>query len=60
MATSIDLQIKCLSKEIRRRKAKFPKIVADGKMNSEDAALEIQTMQDALETLTQLKGLVLR
>lgn len=56
----IDQQIRCLMNEIKRRKRKYPKLVETGIMTEADSLYEIQTMQAALETLTQLKGMVNR
>jgi phage gp45-like len=56
----IDQQIRCLANEVKRRKKNYPKLVGKGLMTEVDASYEIQAMQAALETLTQLKGMVQR
>lgn len=58
MSISIDMQIKCLSNEIERRKKTFPKLIEVGRITEEKALVEIETMRAAYQTLTQLKGLV--
>lgn len=60
MAVSIDLQIKCVKAELKRRKKVFPYLIESEKLKQDEADLEISKMQDVLETLTQLKGLVER
>lgn len=54
----IDDQIACLAAEVKRRKRVFPALIEKGRMASDTSALEIAKMQAALETLTQLRGLV--
>ena len=55
---TIDAQIKCVEREIKRRRHYFPKLVADGKLSEDGATAEIAVMQAVLETLTQLRGIV--
>jgi hypothetical protein len=54
----IDTKIKCVKKEIKRRKKYYPLIVENGKMDQEYADQEIAVMTQVLETLTQLKGII--
>ena len=56
--TSLDRQIICLNAEIKRRKKVFPIFVEEGKISQEKAIYEIETMTDAYQTLTQLKGML--
>jgi hypothetical protein len=58
MTITIDQQIKCLAKEVKRRKKVFPALIEQGRLTDENATIEIVTMQQALQTLTQLRGLV--
>ena len=58
MTITIDQQIKCLSREIERRKKVFPTLIEQGRYSEEVAISEIATMQQAKQTLTQLRGLV--
>ena len=60
MSVSIELQIQCVKKELKRRKKIFPALVESGKLNQDYSDLELSKMQDVLETLTQLKGLLRR
>lgn len=60
MTISLERQIKCVRAEVKRRKKIFPYLVEDKKISQETADLGIASMQDVLETLTQLKGLVER
>ena len=55
---NIDSQIKCLKREIDRRKEVFPKLIESGRIRQDTADLEIESMRAAYQTLTQLKGLV--
>lgn len=55
---NIDQQIKCLSREVERRKKVFPTLIEQGRFSEEMATSEIATMQQAMQTLTQLRGLV--
>ena len=55
----IDDQIACVKAEVTRRKAIFPIQVKNGKMHKNTAVAELHLMQTVLETLTQLKGIVL-
>ena len=56
--SSLDMQIACLKKELKRRKVKYPLFVEEGKMPQDRCVLEIQLMSDALQTLTQLRGIL--
>lgn len=58
MSITIDMQIKCLSNEIERRKKVFPKLIEARRITEEKALVEIEAMRAAYQTLTQLKGLV--
>lgn len=58
MSIPLDLQIKCLSNEVERRKKSYPKLIESGRMSDEKAALEIEAMSAAFRTLSQLKGLM--
>lgn len=53
----IDIKIRCVKREIKRRKKFFPLLVADGKLSKDRAEFEIAAMQAVLETLTQLRGM---
>lgn len=55
---TIDQQIKCLRQEVERRRRVFPLLVEQGKYTEEKATSEIETMRQAMQTLTQLRGLV--
>lgn len=55
---NIDSKIRCVKSEIKRREKCYPLIILDGRMNQDYADLEIETMKQVLQTLTQLKGLV--
>lgn len=55
---TLDDQINCIKREIKRRKKFYPLMVRDGKLTQDEANLELCTIQAALETLTQLKGLL--
>ena len=55
---SIDEQINSVKREVKRRKKIFPHLVESGKMTEENSGYELSIMQNVLETLTQLKGLV--
>lgn len=57
MSITIDQQIRCLAKEIERRKKVFPALIERGRFSEEMATSEIATMQQAMQTLTQLRGL---
>lgn len=57
MTITIDQQIRCLAKEIERRKKVFPVLIEQGRFSEEMATSEIATMQQAMQTLTQLRGL---
>lgn len=56
----IERQINCAKNELKRRKKVFPHLVASGKLTEDEATAEISVMNDIYETLTQLKGLVMR
>lgn len=58
MTITIDQQITCLSEEVKRRKFVLPKLVESGRMTEEKATHEIEVMRQALQTLTQLRGMV--
>jgi hypothetical protein len=55
---NIDTKIKCVKKEVQRRKKYFPYLIENGKLTQEEADLELFTMQEVLETLTQFKGVM--
>jgi hypothetical protein len=55
----INTKIKCIKNEIHRRKKCYPMIVENGKMDQEYADQEIEVMSQVLQTLTQLKGMML-
>jgi len=55
---NIDTKIKCVRKEVKRRKKFYPYLIENGKLTQEEADLEIATMLEVLETLTQLKGMI--
>lgn len=55
---SIDEQIKCVEREMSRRRHYLPELVAKEKLSDELATAEIARMQAVLETLTQLRGLI--
>ena len=57
MTITIDQQIRCLAKEIELRKKVFPALIEQGRFSEEMATSEIATMQQAMQTLTQLRGL---
>ena len=57
MTITIDQQIRCLAKEIERRKKVFPALIEQVRFSEEMATSEIATMQQAMQTLTQLRGL---
>ena len=56
----INLQIREVEAELRRRKSAYPKRIEAGQMTTEQAAYGIAAMQAVYETLTQLRGLVAR
>lgn len=58
MSITIDQQIKCLKKESERRKKVLPLLVEQGRMSEEAATHEIEVMNKAVQTLTQLKGML--
>ena len=58
MAITIDQQIRCLAQEIDRRKSAYPVLIKQGRFTEEKATYEIEVMRKALQTLTQLKGIV--
>lgn len=58
--STIERQIACAKKELKRRKRVFPYLIESGKLTEDEATAEIALMLDIYETLTQLKGLVLR
>lgn len=58
MAITIEQQIRCLKNEVERRKNVFPALIEQGRYSEEKATSEIATMQQALQTLTQLRGIV--
>ena len=47
----IDDQIDCVRREINKRKAVYPRLVAAGKLTQEKADLEIKLMRGVLITL---------
>jgi hypothetical protein len=55
----INTKIKCIKNELKRRKKCYPMIVENGKMDQEYADQEIEIMSQVLQTLTQLKGMIL-
>lgn len=55
---SINDQITCLEMEVKRRKTIFPRLIEEGKISKEKAFMEIETMHTALQTLTQLRGII--
>jgi len=54
---SLKQKIKCVNDEVKRRKHYYPKLVESGRMPQDKADLEIITMQETLQLLTQLKGM---
>jgi hypothetical protein len=58
MQFTLEDQIECLTRELRRRKKRFPALVEEGSMTSEQAAAELARMDAARQTLTQLLGLL--
>ena len=58
--STIEQQIACVKREIKRRKKIFPYLIESGKLTEDEATAELSLMHDIYETLTQLKGLVLR
>ncbi len=44
-------QINCAMREVEKRKAVYPRLIAAGKMTNEKAQAEIECMQSIVETL---------
>ena len=57
---TIDEQIKWVEGHIRHMRKSFPEQVAAGRLPQERASYLVAAAQATLETLTQLRGLVLR
>jgi len=55
----IDTKIDCIKREIKRRKKYYPVLVKNGHIEQNVADSEIAIMQEVLNTLTQLKGIIL-
>jgi hypothetical protein len=55
---NIDIQIKCLQDERKRRLRLYPTLVELGKMSEKKAAFENAALLAAIATLSQLKGMV--
>ena len=53
-APSIDLQIKCVAREIAMRERVYPKWVEAGRMKLDMAEREIATMKAVIETLKKV------
>ena len=53
--SSLDMQIRCVRREIGMRESVYPQWVRNGRMTQNQAAAEIQMMNAVLETLTRLK-----
>jgi len=51
-------KIECVKREVKRRERMYPHLVKEGKLSENDAISELIVMQEVLETLTQLKGLI--
>jgi hypothetical protein len=58
MNVTLDDQIECLARELRRRRKVFPELVRDGRMSADQAAAELARMDAARQTLAQLQGLL--
>lgn len=52
---SLAQQIGCVEREIRMRAAVYPRQVARGKMNQDDADRELAAMRAVLETLRRVR-----
>lgn len=52
---TLDEQIKCVEREIDKRKRFYPRWVAEGRMKQIDADYEIECMQYVLNTIKQTK-----
>ena len=53
--SSLDMQIRCVRREIAMRESVYPRWVQAGRMTQNQAAAEIQMMTAVLDTLTRLK-----
>ena len=54
MTHTLEEQLACVEREVRLRKRVYPRLVAQGKMDQYQAARELRTMQDVLQTLQGL------
>jgi hypothetical protein len=54
----LDKQIDCVKRELVRRDFSYPGLLRAGRISAETATLEQYYMQQVLETLTQLRGIV--
>lgn len=54
---TLDQQIDCAKRELKRRQSVLPKMVESGRFTEEKAAFEIELMAAIYRTLSQLKGL---
>ena len=54
----INTKIKCVEREIKRRKKFYPLLVESKKMTQEEADIEIAVMMSVYQTLTQLNGVL--
>ena len=52
---TLDDQIKCVEREIAMRQRVYRKWVADGRMDKDNAAQEVERMTAVLRTLTVLR-----
>lgn len=52
----LNLQIKCVAREVAMRKNYYPKAIAKGRMKEEEAQREIERMEAVLHTLQALAG----
>ena len=50
-AHKLDRMISCVSREIKKRRAVYPRLVSAGKMSETQMAYEINTMTDVLTVL---------
>lgn len=57
---TLDQQIACVQREVKRCKRFLPPRIANQTMSEERVTHEIAAMQAALETLTSLRGLLTR
>lgn len=54
MTVTISEQIKCVEREINKRKYVYPRSVQNGKMSQQQADVELERMQAVLATLNEV------